>query len=376
MESIKTAVVGCGAFAKHQHFPNIMRSEKLELVAGCSRSDANRSWVEETCCPAYTTPEAADVFSDPDIDLIDICLHNNWHAPVAIAAMEAGKDVYCEKPMAGSYADAKAMYDCSVRTGRKLHIQLSMIYSNEAKAAKRFIEADMLGEIYHMRSYGFRRRGRPYVDGYARKEFVNTKTAGGGALFDMGVYHISKLLWLTGIPKLERVCGSVYAKLPMDEKRREISGYNVEELGTGYATYEGGLTMDILESWAIYARPFPSSIICGSKGGLSMSPLTFHSAMEDIQSDTTFDLSQFDYLNHTVYPEMAMYDNSQIHLIAALQGKCELLPTREIALQTQLVQEGIYISNRLGREVTAEEIAQHSVSTALEVPNLIADGKE
>lgn len=192
----------------------------------------------------------------------------------------------------------------------------------------------------------------------------------------MGVYHISQLLWLTGIPKLERVCGRTYAELPMDEKRREISGYNVEELGTGYATYEGGLTMDILESWAIYARPFPSSIICGSKGGLSISPLTFHSAMEDIQSDTTFDLSQFDYLNHTVYPEMAMYDNSQVHLVAALQGKCELLPTREIGLQTQLVQEGIYISTRLNREVTAEEIAKYSVSTALEVPNLIADGKE
>ncbi|MGI6743247.1 MAG: Gfo/Idh/MocA family protein [Eubacteriales bacterium] len=376
MGKIRIGLIGCGIIGESHLACYRDQTPDAEVVAVCEILPDRLKDVADRFNIKKRYTNIGNMLANPDIDLIDICLHNNWHAPVAIAAMEAGKDVYCEKPMAGSYFDAKAMYDCSVRTGRKLHIQLAQIYANEAKAAKRFIDAGMLGEIYHMRSYGFRRRGRPYVDGYARKEFVNSKTAGGGALFDMGVYHISQLLWLTGIPKLERVCGRTYAKLPMDEKRREISGYDVEELGTGYATYEGGLTMDILESWAIYARPFPSSIICGSKGGLSISPLTFHSAMEDIQSDTTFDLSQFDYLNHTVYPEMAMYDNSQVHLVAALQGKCDLLPTREIGLQTQLVQEGIYISTRLGREVTSEEIAKYSVSTALEVPNLIADGKE
>jgi predicted dehydrogenase len=372
MSKIKIGLIGCGIIGE-SHLSEYQRIPDAEVTAICEilpdrlKDVGDRYGIKDR----YTN--IGNMLRDADIDAVDVCLHNNWHMPVSVAVMEAGKDCYCEKPMAGSYADAKTMYDAAARTGRKLHIQLGLLYNNEAKAAKRFIDAGMLGDIYHMRSYGFRRRGRPYVDGYARKEFVNSKTSGGGALFDMGVYHISQLLWLAGLPKLERVTGHTYSELPMDEKRREIAGWDVEELGTGFATFEGGLTMDVLESWAIYAKPFPGSIICGSKGGLTIDPLAFHSAMADIQMDATFDLGNFDYLNHTVYPENAVYDSSQKHWIAALKGDCELLPTKDIALQTQLLQEGIYISTRLGREVTADEIAEYSVSKAIDVPNLIAE---
>lgn len=156
----------------------------------------------------------------------------------------------------------------------------------------------------------------------------------------------------------------------MDQKRREISGFNVEELGCGFAKFEGGLTMDILESWAVHAGEYPSSAIYGSQGGLSLRPLRFYSKLDDIETEVSFDLAAMRYRNHTVYGENAVYDSSQIHWIAHRQGKCPLLPTAQIALQTQLVQEGIYLSERLGREVTAEEIESMSVSKALEIPNL------
>jgi predicted dehydrogenase len=375
MSKIRIGVIGCGIIGEN-HLETYKNVPDCEVVALCDILKDRLNEVGDRWGIARRYTSIYELLQQDDIDEVDVCVHNNYHAPISIAVMEAGKDCYCEKPMAGSYADAKAMYDCAKRTGRKLHIQLAQLYSDEAKAAHRIIDAGYLGDIYHMRSYGFRRRGRPFVDGYARKEFVNTKTSGGGALFDMGVYHISQLLWLTHLPKLERIVGHTYAELPMDAGRRKESGYNVEELGTGFATFEGGLTLDVLESWAIYAKPFPSSIICGSKGGLTISPLTFHSALEDIQTDTTFDLGIFNYLNHTVYAENAVYDNSQTHWIGALTGKCELLPTADIALQTQLVQEGIYISNNLGREVSADEVRSLSKSRALEIPNLDPNWKE
>jgi predicted dehydrogenase len=222
-----------------------------------------------------------------------------------------------------------------------------------------------------MRSYGFRRRGRPYVDGYATKEFVNTDTAAGGAMFDMGVYHIMQLLYLAGLPKLERVVGQTYAQVEMDPARREISRFNVEELGCGFAHFEGGLTMDILESWAIHMAPFPGSMIAGSKGGICLSPFSYHTIMDDMEMDATFNLGAMHYRNDTVHAEREQYCNSsQGHWIAALQGLVPLLPTAKIALETQLIQEGIYISKLLGREVTADEIRKLSVSKALKIPNL------
>ena len=369
MSKIRIGVIGNGIIGE-SHISTYRGVPDCEVVAICDINEERLNYIGDKYGIARRFTHIGKLLQQSDIDAVDVCLHNNMHAPVTIAALEAGKDAYCEKPMAGSYADALAMYEAMKRTGKKLHIQLAQLYVDEAKAAKRLIDGGHLGEIYHMRSYGFRRRGRPFVDGYATKEFVNTTTSGGGALFDMGVYHISQLLYLAGLPTLERVCGRTYQELPMDAKRREISGFNVEELGVGFASFSGGLTMDILESWAIYTAPFPGSMIAGSKGGICIDPFSFHTAIEDMQVDTKFDLGNMNYLNHTVYPENAVYDSSQHHWVASLKGKCELLPTALIALNTQHIQEGIYLSTKLNREVTAEEIAAMSVSKALEIPNL------
>ena len=369
MDKVRIAVIGVGIIGE-SHLQTYKGIPEAEVVAICDINEERLNDVGNRYGIARRFTHIGKLLQEDDIDAVDVCLHNNMHAPVSIAVMKAGKDCYCEKPMAGSFYDAREMYRTMEETGRKLHIQLSLIYSGDTKAAKRFIDAGDLGHIYHMRSYGFRRRGRPFVDGYARKEFVNTATSGGGALFDMGVYHISQLLYLTGLPKLERVSGHTYAELAMDEGRRAESGFNVEELGVGFATYEGGLSMDILESWAIHGKPFPGSAIYGSEGGISFSPLTFSSRQHDLEIDTTVDLGERDYLDHTVYAADQHMDNSQHHWVHALLGRCELLNTAKIALETQRVQEGIYFSQKLGREVTADEIEALSVSKALEIPNL------
>ncbi len=369
MQKIRVAVIGNGIIGE-AHIKNYTTNPDVEIAAICDIDEARLKLIGDKYGIRRRFTHIGKLLAEDDIQAVDVCLHNNLHAPVSIAVMESGKDAYCEKPMAGTFADALAMYRAMERTGRKLHIQLGLIYDDTTKAAKRFIDAGRLGKIYHMRSYGFRRRGRPFVDGYATREFVNSTTSGGGALFDMGVYHISQLLHLTGIPKLQRVTGATYAELAMHEGRRQASGYNVEELGTGFAFYENGLTLDILEAWAVHAKPFPSSIICGSAGGLSLSPLTFLSRENEMETDTVVDLGTMNYLDHGIYADTAHYDNSQAHWIHALLGRCPLLPTARIALETQRVQEGIYLSERLAREVSAEEIESISVSRALKIPNL------
>jgi len=65
-----------------------------------------------------------------------------------------------------------------------------------------------------------------------------------------------------------------------------------------------------------------------------------------------------------------MYDSSQVHWINALLGRCELIPTDKIALETALLQEGIFLSSNLGRELTADEVRTLTKSTAIHVPNI------
>ncbi|NLN29346.1 MAG: Gfo/Idh/MocA family oxidoreductase [Firmicutes bacterium] len=366
METIRIGVIGAGIMG-NRHIEQYKQIEGAEVVAVVDivEEKAKRA-AERHGVPHYYT-DFRRMLERDDIDAVDVCLHNNLHAPVTIAALESGRHVYGEKPIAGSYADGLAMVEAAKRCGKMLHIQLSTLYTKETKAAKAIIDGGALGNIYHARSMGFRRRGRPYVDGYATPEFVQKEVAGGGALFDMAVYHIAQILYLIGMPGVERVTGKVYQETPMDEERRRISGYNVEEFAAGFVHLAGGITLDIAESWALHLDGFEGSSIVGSLGGLRLSPFSFHTIRWDLEMDATFNLDAMEYRRNQLDPDPARYRSSQHHWIAALQGRVELLPTADIALQTMLIQEGIYLADRLGREVTAEEIVKMSKSTQLPV---------
>jgi predicted dehydrogenase len=260
------------------------------------------------------------------------------------------------------------MLDAARETGRMLHIQLATLYTKETKLAKRLIDGGHLGRVYHARSAGFRRRGRPFVDGYGTSNFVQKSIAAGGALYDMGVYHISRALHLLGQPAVERISGKVYQEREMDDRRRREGKYDVEELGCGFVKFAGGVTLDVIESWAIHLGGFEGSSVVGSKGGVRLDPFGYFTAVGDFDFNATpADLSKDDWRLHQVDESQAHYDSSQHHWVAALAGRCPLLPTAEIALQTMLVSEGIYLSDRLGREVSAEDVLNLSRSSAVVV---------
>ncbi len=364
-KKVRIGIIGVGQIGKH-HLDNYAKlADQVELVAAADLNAGELARVAEKYHIPQTFTDFRDLLKRDDLDAVDVCLHNNFHAPVSIAVLESGKHCYCEKPMAGSYADAATMLAAARRTGKHLSIQLSTLFARETRLARRLIERGELGRIYHARSTGYRRRGRPFVDGYGTASFVQKRNSAGGALYDMGVYHIAQMLFLLDCPDIARISGKVYQETAMDENRRAASGYDVEELGLGFIRFAGGLTLDIIESWAIHLNAFEGSSIVGSKGGLRLNPLSLHTTVQDIETNCTFEAEATDSRWHSLDPNQSAYDGAQPHWVAALQGRVALLPTAEVALQTMLVSEGIYLSDKLGREVTADEVLQHSVSTAV-----------
>ena len=363
-DKVRIGIIGVGIIGK-SHLRNYQKIDGVEVVAACDIDvpELERVTGLFDIPNAYTKFE--DLLAHDEIDAVDVCLHNNLHPTAAIAALKAGKNVYCEKPIAGGYADGLAMVETAKAVGKKLHIQLGTLYSDETKAAKYLLDRDVLGKVYHARSSGHRRRGRPYVDGYATVPFVQKEQAAGGAFFDMGVYHISQILYLLGNPKVMKITGKTYQETPIDPRRKEISGYNVEELGMGFVRLENNMSLDIIESWAIHLDAFKGSYIVGSEGGVRLNPFGYYFNIGDLAIDGSADLGQFNYRQHNVHEVGDVYDSSQHHWIAALQGRVELLPTAEIALNTMLISEGIYQSEKLDREVTADEVKAMAKSTAL-----------
>jgi len=362
----RIGIVGVGQIGKH-HLNRYQQIDGAEVIAIADIDEAEANRVSKVYDIPNVYLDFRELLQRDDIEAVDVCLHNNLHMPVTVAALQAGKHVYCEKPMAGAYCDAEKMLRTAQEEGLHLFIQLNTLYRKETKAAKALIDEGLLGRIYHARSTGFRRRGRPYVDGYGSSAFVQKRNSGGGALYDMGVYHIARMLYLLDNPEVERISGKTYQETGMDPARRESSGYSVEELGLGFVRLQGGVTMDIIEAWAIHLDGFEGSSIVGSEGGIRLEPFGFYRSVGHLDLSSTADLGRFDYRLHNVREDGDVYDSPQHHWIAALQGRVELLPTAELALNTMLISEGIFLSDKLGREVTADEIRESSKSTAVKL---------
>ena len=364
-ETIKVGVIGVGQIGK-RHVATYAEMPDVEIVALADIDRAECMRVAAQYGIERTFDNFRDLLDVPEIQAVDVCLHNNFHAPVSIAAMEAGKDVYCEKPMAGTYADALAMYEAAQRLGRRLAIQNYLLFQAETKAARRLIDAGLLGRRYYARAVGFRRRGRPYVDGYGTSHFVRKASASGGALIDLGVYPIVQALYLLDNPRVETISGTIFQEIAMYEDRRAASGYDVEELALGLVRLAGGVTLDIEVSWAQHYEGSESSKVLGSQGGVKLDPFAYFSTVGDMELDGTFNLKQAEFRLHACQENYDAYDSPQRHWIATLQGRVPGIDTAGLALNAALISEGIYLSSRLGREVTADEVRERSVSTAIQ----------
>jgi predicted dehydrogenase len=364
-DRVRVGVIGVGQIGKN-HLRNYTEKckEEIEIVAVADINQAEAERVAALYGIETATTNFRDLLKRDDITAVDVCLHNNYHAPVTIEALQAGKHVYCEKPMAGAYIDAMKMMETARETGQMLSIQLATLFANETKAARWLIDQGMLGKVYHARSTGYRRRGRPYVDGYGTSSFVQKEIASGGALYDMGVYHIARMLWLLDNPEVKRISGKVYQEMDMDTVRQANGRYDVEELGLGFVKLANDITLDIIEAWAVNLDRFEGSAVLGAKAGIRLDPFGYFNSVGDLDFNTSVDTNEFSKRLHFLRENADAYDSAQQHWAAVLQGRVPLLPTAELALNTMLIQEGIFLSDSLGREVTADEVEAMSVSTA------------
>ena len=131
---------------------------------------------------------------------------------------------------------------------------------------------------------------------------------------------------------------------------------------------ERNITLQIVEAWAIHLDQVGSSYLVGSLGGIRLSPFGMFRSLGDLDLDVTADLEAFEFRQHTVREDGDAYDGPLQHWIAALQRRVPLLPTAEIALNTMLISEGIYRSEALSREVTAQEVVENSESISQQLP--------
>ena len=254
---IKIGLIGNGGMCKAAHAPAYRDDPRTEVVALCDILEERAVYLRETYFPdAQVYTDYRELLCDPAIDAVDICTPNDLHSEIAVAALNAGKHVFCEKPDAVDVEKAMAMKEAAERNGKLLMVMRNNRFAPASQYLKRFIEAGRAGEIYCGRCGWQRRRGIPGKGGW----FTTKARSGGGPLIDLGVHMIDLAVWLMGNPKPVAVSANTYCKFADSDVSDSVNSdfgdkvaagtFDVEDLAMGMIRFENGAVLQIEFSWA------------------------------------------------------------------------------------------------------------------------------
>ncbi len=351
--TLKVGVVGVGGIAR-THMPGWAASEVAEVVAG---ADINvpvlEAWGRAHGITKLSA-NPADLFADPDIDIIDICTPNRYHAPLAIAALEAGKHVICEKPLAPTPEEIRCMIQARDASGKRLMTAQHFRFKGVSQAMKREIETGVLGEIYHARSWMLRRNG--FIP---TPSFILKKHSGGGPCIDIGVHILDLTLWLMGNPTPVAVSGVAHAHLA--HRPGQFAAWNntplspdfdVEDFAAAFVRFDNGATLMLEVSWLLHHDIEGEDMqmwLYGTEGGCHWPKAEFLS--------TNYETRQL--YNRQLKLLKDPMEPHALECVAFARAIADDAPTpvqAEESLQVMSILDGIYRSQCEGREVAIDPV--------------------
>ncbi|MBQ6706032.1 MAG: Gfo/Idh/MocA family oxidoreductase [Clostridia bacterium] len=353
---IKIGIIGCGNIANAKHMPILFNISGVELVAFCdivpekARAAADKFGVPGA--PVFENYK--DLLAIDEIEVVHICTPNLTHRMITVDALEAGKHVMCEKPMAVTAVDAKAMLDAAKRTGKKLTIGYQNRFRPDSMFMKKEAEKGTFGEVYFAKATALRRRAVPTWG------IFQDKDAKAGPLFDIGTHALDLTLWMMNNYKPKYCVGSIYNKLNGSPKGEQgnIWGswdpekYTAEDSAFGFVVMENGATIFLESSWALNLIDAREAIttICGTKAGADMvNGVRINGILNDEQYvlNSDFGTGGVAFIQGNQGPSPA--ECEAVRWIEAIRNDTEVFTKPEEAYCVTRILEGIYESGKSGR---------------------------
>lgn len=348
-KKVKVGIIGVGTIGT-VHANAYKKVVDAEIVAICDvlpdrlAAKAKEFGVDKTYADYHA------LLADPGVDAVSICTPNNMHAPIAIAALQAGKHVMLEKPMT---LNAQLAQDiCAARDASGKQLQMGMVWRQtpEAEVVKEAVEAGRLGEIYQIRVKLIRRRGIPGLGGW----FTTKAVSGGGGLIDIAVHFLDLAMWVSGQWKPTRVSAKTYSKFgaPMEKYTYcnmwagppKLDGvFDVDDYAAGFVRFGDKVTLSFEVAWACNAKEECYIELLGDKGGVK------------VGSGDTNILTEIDGriadIHLTYNNERDRFEAELNKFTAAVKGEGKVPATGEEGVVVMKLLDAIYKSSELNREV-------------------------
>ncbi|MBQ9106636.1 MAG: Gfo/Idh/MocA family oxidoreductase [Clostridia bacterium] len=359
-KKLRVGIIGTGWIAD-AHMESYKKQPDVEIVAAADLVDGKaeafmKKWGVEAKC--YLSHKEMLDDESLGLDAVSVCTYNRTHAECAIYALNKGVHVLLEKPMCVTLDEAVEIIKAEKASGKVLSIGFQPRLDENMKMIKKIVDSGALGDVYYIQTGGGRRRGIPTPFGTT---FIEDKTAGIGALGDIGCYSLDMVLNAVGYPKPLTVSGyksDFFGKQPSTYPTHPeyADKFGVDDFAAAFVRLEGGIVLDFRIAWAMNIDTPGDTVILGTKGGLRIpstecwngsvgGPMTLYHEVCGQQTQTTvplvktegglFDLKIRSFLDACKYDLPAPVPSSQI-------------------LYNQAIIDGIARSSELGREIELE----------------------
>jgi len=354
---VRVGIIGCGGIANGKHMPSLKKLKDVEMVAFCDivEEKAVKAKAEYGTEDARVYTDYKKLLEDKTIDVVHVCTPNRSHSFITVDALDAGKHVMCEKPMAKTAADARRMYEAAVATGKKLTIGYQHRQKAQSIFAKKYIDSGALGEIYYANCYAVRRRGTPNWG-----VFLDEEAQGGGPIIDIATHSLDLTLYLMNNYEPEMVVGQTHKKLEHPEAGniwgdKGVSTTSLEEAACAFIRMKNGATIMLETSWALNtSEPIEegSCTLCGSREGLQIknNVLRINKIEFDRQVETTVNTAAGGVAFYSG-ASAAPADVEAANWIRSVIEDTEPVVLPKQALVVSEILEAIYESSKTGKPV-------------------------
>jgi predicted dehydrogenase len=329
---LRVGLVGVGAAAQISHIPALLKNEGVQLVALCDRDPEKAARVAQKFQIPRHTSRIDELLDDDSIDAVDICTPNFLHAPMATAALEAGKHVLCERPFARSGAEAAAMLKAAKKSDRVLACAVQHRFRPDAQLLRTFVAKGELGDIYYAKAGWLRQRTEWDSDEWRRQK----RESGGGVVLDLGFQMLDLALWVMGSPKVETVSASVH---------RSSKG-EVEDSASALLRLDTGSALTLELTWGLLMeKDFAYLNLFGSGGAALLNPLRMHKGMHGslVNVTPTLDSARNQY-KHSQEAQVE-------HFVESLRKGARPMGDAEEMLPVMQLMDALYRSADQGHEV-------------------------
>ena len=352
MAKIRVGIIGTGGIS-YVHMAGYKKlADKVEVAAVCDIDENKvRNYSKQHGVANYYL-DYNEMLAKENLDAVSVTTWNSVHKPATIAALNAGVNVLCEKPMALNAKEAIEMEEAAKKNGKILMLGFVRRYGNDTETIKDFIDGGFFGDIYYAKAVYVRRNGCP--GGW----FGDKSYSGGGPLIDLGVHVMDLTRYLAGCPLPVSAYGATFSNMDTNRVKGApvswaVSSYDaskfahsVEDFTTALVRFDNGFTLSVEASFNLNVKQDYADVeVFGTKAGVKIDPEI------EIYSDMH---NHFVNIQPTLLADNAdqnIFDKEMAHFIDCVENNKQPRSTAHDGIVLMKMIDAIYESARIGGEV-------------------------